>query len=126
MPGCPNREYEAIATTGVEWRQHLDDSLDQSALKQRECEDVGWRRWNGNAALALQRADHFVPGIAQDRREPLGVALDIDGGDELVVSPNLASRTVRHRGGDREIHHVHGWNRVTRRCCQDGQTDFVI
>ena len=95
-------------------------------LMQGEREYVGRRRWNGSAASALERADHFGIGIAQDRREALAVALDIDCGDELVVAPNLPPDAARHCGGDRKVHYVVCWNWVARRRRQDGQADFIV
>src|SRR5271165_5584876 len=126
MPGCPRLEHETVSAAGLKRREHLDSRFYQSAPKQGERQDVFRRRWNGSAALTLQRADHFVLRIAQERREFLAVALDIDGGDKLVVAPNLAARAVRHRGGHRKIDHVVCRNRIARRQRQDSQADFVI
>jgi hypothetical protein len=64
MPGCPRLEYETVSAAGVIRREHLDGRFYQSATKQSEREDVRRRRWNGSAALTLQRADRFVVGIA--------------------------------------------------------------
>src|ERR1700689_5013475 len=126
MPGRPYLKNKTVTTTGVEWRQHPDQSFDRSPPKQGEREYVVRRRWHGRASPALKRADQFVLGIAQDRRELLAVAVDINGGNELVVAPNLAPRAVRHSGRDGEVHHVARWNRITRRRRQDGQADFIV
>src|SRR5208282_4645028 len=126
MPGCPRLEHETVSAAGLKRREHLDNRFYQSAPKQGEREDVCRRRWNGSAALTLQRADHFVLRIAQERRELLAVAFDVNGGDKLVVAPNLAARAVRDHGGHRKIDHVVCRNRVAWRQRQDSQADFVV
>src|ERR1700730_5965558 len=126
MTGCSDLEYKIFAATGTGRCQYPDNSFDQSPLMQGEREYVGRRRWNGSAASAFERADHFGIGIAQDRREVLAVALDIDGGDEFVVAPNLPPGAARHRGSYREVHDVVRGNRVARRRCQDGYADLLV
>jgi hypothetical protein len=103
MPGLPDLEKEPVAAVDVEWGEYADNRLDHSPLEEREREYVGGWHWNGCTTRAFKRADYCTTGIAQDCGELVAVALDINGGDELVVAPNLLSRAIRDRGGDRRF-----------------------
>jgi hypothetical protein len=99
MLGRPDLEKEPVAAADVEWGEHTDNRLDHSPLEERERKYVGGWRWNGCTADAFKRADHSAIGVVQDCGELVAVALDIDGGDKLVVAPNLLSGAVRDWGG---------------------------
>ncbi len=76
--------------------------------------------------FSFERADYFVIAIAKNSGECLAFAFNIDGGDELVITPNLPACSIRDCGGDRKVHYIVRCNRVARRLCPDSQADFII
>src|SRR5437870_3240217 len=126
MGRVSHSKQEAFTATGMPWRRHLDEGLDDLRLKQAEGVKIGWRDRNRNATGPLERRDQPVLRIVHDGGELLALTFDLDVGHKLVVAPQLLPRTVSWLGRHRKIHHIDSRSRVLRRHRQNSEPYFVI
>src|SRR2546421_6232589 len=89
---------EAFAATGMPWRRHLHEGLDDLLLKQAEGVQIGRRDRNRNATDPLERGDQPVLRIVHDGGELLALTLDLDVGHKLVIAPQLLPSAVSYLG----------------------------
>src|SRR6266481_2873352 len=114
MGRVSHSQHEAFTVTGMPWRRHLDEGLDDLLLKQAEGVQIGRGDRNRNATRPLERRDQPTVWIMHDGRKLLAVTFDLDVGHELVVAPQLLTRAVSRLGCHRKIRHIDSWSRILR------------